>query len=176
MESPVPHAVVLSRPAAVPLRSIVATALFVALIDGLYVVAAFDWIMGVTTATRLFQGIALALVGRDTALGGGTAMVMLGMATHVAIALAWTTAWALLVMLVPRLRELATSLPAAIFLGIAWGIVIHLAMQLALLPMTQAAVAPLASRGSLIVLLAHVTVIGPPIVLLLRSRRLTGRE
>jgi len=159
-----------SRPRALPfdVRRVLVVAAVVALVDGLYVVGVFDWSMGATTAPRIFQGIALALVGRELALGGGWWTALLGLAMHVGVALSWTLVWALLYGGSARVRALVRTVPRALVAGVLYGVGVHLAMQLAILPLTHARVSPMLSRGALLVLLAHVTVIGPPIVLLQR--------
>lgn len=146
-----------------------AAAATVFVLDGLYVVAVFAWLMQAATAQRVFQGIARALIGSEAFEGGATTMAI-GVAMHFGIALLWSAVWALLYARSARIRRYVARLGAALLLGIVYGIAVHLAMQLVVLPLTQAPVAPLLSRGGLLVLLAHVVVVGPPIVMIVRRR------
>jgi hypothetical protein len=139
----------------------------VALLDGLYVVALFAWVLGVTTVQRIFQGIALAVVGRSAAFGEWRTAA-LGAALHLLVAVGWTAVWALAYTNVAPLRRMVRTTGAALFTGFAYGALVHVAMQLAVLPLTNVTTRPLLERGSLLVLLAHVLVVGPPIVLLTR--------
>lgn len=159
-----------SRPQSFDLRRVLRAAAVVGVVDGLYVVAVFDWIMGATTAQRIFQGIALALFGRELALGGGWWTALLGLAMHFSVAFGWSLVWATLYSASASVRSFVEAAPRAIAAGALYGVFVHLMMQLAILPLTHARVSPLLSRGALLVLLAHVTVIGPPIVLLQRRR------
>jgi hypothetical protein len=142
----------------------------VALLDGLYVIAAFVWILGVTTPQRLFQGIAYAVIG-SPALDGGWRTALLGVLLHVIVASGWSIAWSLLYSVSATIRHTVETTHAALLTGVVYGVFVHLAMQLVVLPLTRARTAPLLSKGGLIVLLAHMLVIGPPIVLLVRRMR-----
>jgi len=150
-------------------KVLVATAV-VALLDGLFAVVVFASILRATTATRIFQGIAAAVLGRADALAGGPRTALLGLALHILVALAWTTVWAFAYWRSATLRLLVRSTAGAVTAGALYGVFVHLTMQLAVLPLTAAGRGPLFSAGSLLVLLAHVTVVGPPIVLLVRRR------
>ena len=64
----------------------------------------------------------------------------------------------------------ATITPArATLVGVAYGLFIWLAMHFVVLPLTYAKPGPLFTFGSILVALAHLLVVGPPIVLLGRS-------
>ena len=147
---------------------IFAATAIVALLDGLYAVVVFAWILGATTSTRIFQGIASALVGRAAASAGGLRTTVLGLALHVLVALAWTIVWAIVYSRSARVRELVRDTSLAIITGILYGALVHLAMQLLVLPMTPVGRGALLGKASLLVLLAHLTVVGPPIVLTVR--------
>ena len=140
----------------------------VAILDGLFAVGVFAWILHVTTATRIFQGIAAAALGRAEALAGGPRTMLLGLALHTVVALVWTTVWAIGYSRSATLRAGVRSTAWALTAGVLYGAIVHLMMQLLVLPLTAVGRGPLLATGSLIVMLAHLTVVGPPIVLIVR--------
>ncbi|HEY2855999.1 MAG TPA: hypothetical protein VGJ18_24380 [Gemmatimonadaceae bacterium] len=148
-------------------KVLVATAV-VALLDGLFAVGVFAWILRATTAARIFQGIAAAVLGRADALAGGPRTALLGLAIHILVALTWTAVWALAYSRSATIRLLVRSTAAAVTAGALYGVFVHLTMQLAVLPLTAAGRGALVGRSSLLVLLAHLIVVGPPIVLIVR--------
>jgi hypothetical protein len=151
-------------------RRVLAASLVVALLDGLYVVLVFAVPSDVVTAPRLFQGIAVPLFGPGMREGGWWTSA-LGAFLHTGVALVWSMVWALLLGRSARIRHFVQSLPQAIAIGVGYGVVVHLAMQCLVIPLTpHGTPGPLLSRPSLLVLLAHLLVVGPPIVLMLRTR------
>jgi len=160
-----------SAPSVLPdIRRVLAAALIVALLDGLYVVLVFAVPSDSITAPRLFQGIAVPLFGPGIREGGWWTSG-LGVFLHTGVALVWSMVWALLLGWSAHLRQLVQRLPQAIVTGVGYGVVVHLAMQCVVIPLTPYGTpGPLLSGPSLLVLLAHVLVVGPPIVLMLRER------
>ena len=154
-------------------RRIVAVGAVVAVVDGLYVVALFSWLLGVTTPRRIFQGIALALVGRSAAFVGGWRTTLLGAGLHLLVAIGWTAVWALAYASSEPLRRAVRTTTGALVVGVAYGVFVHLGMQLLVLPLTNVAARPLLQWDSLLLLLAHMLVIGPPVVLLIGRRATT---
>jgi hypothetical protein len=146
---------------------VIAAALAVFLLDGFYVVVVFAGLLQVTTPERIFQGIARALLG-PPAFAGGARTVALGVGLHFLVALGWSLAWAVAYERSATLRRRVARTPAALLVGAAYGIVVWLAMQFVVLPLTLAPPGPAVTPGGLLVLLAHILVVGPPIVLLLR--------
>ena len=94
--------------------------------------------------------------------------MLMGVALHTLVALAWTTVWALGYSRSAVLRNAVRSTAGALIAGVLYGAFVHLTMQLLVLPLTAVGRGPLLSTGSLLVLLAHLTVVGPPIVLIVR--------
>jgi hypothetical protein len=140
----------------------------VALLDGLFAVGVFAWILRATTATRIFQGIAAAVLGRADAFAGGVRTTLLGLGLHILVALTWTALWALAYSRSARLRVFVRSASAAVSAGLLYGAFVHLTMQLLVLPLTAVGRGALLGRSSLLVLLAHLIVVGPPIVVIVR--------
>jgi hypothetical protein len=80
---------------------------------------------------RLLQFIASAAVGREEAFAGGTPMALLGLLFHYIIAYSWTTLFFLLYPRVPVLQK------NKYVVGLLYGVVVWLVMNLLVLPMSQ---------------------------------------
>lgn len=146
---------------------ILTAAFLVALLDGLYVVVVFAGLLHATTSARIFKGIARAVIG-PAAATGGSGTVWLGVALHCAVALSWSIGWAFVFESSATLRRLTATTRSALGVGVVYGICVWAGMRYLVLPLTQAPAGPLMTRGTLLVLLAHVLVVGPPIVLAMR--------
>ena len=144
-----------------------AAAVFV--LDGLYVVVMFVLILRRTTVERLFQGIAYAVLGQ-AAFSGGWSSAFLGVLLHFSVALGWSSVWMIAYERSDLLLRATITLPRAIIVGAAYGIFVWLAMHFIVLPLTYAKPAPLLNFGSILVGIAHLLVVGPPIVLLERRQ------
>src|SRR5215207_3592225 len=148
-------------------------ALVVFLLDGAYVVIVFAGLLHRTTPLRIFQGIAQALLG-PAAFSGGGRSAALGLLLHGLVALGWSVVWTLAYQRSAALRRAVASPARALVVGAAYGVLVWLGMQLVVLPLTRATPRPLLSRSALPVVLAHVLVVGPPIVLLVRRPNAPG--
>ncbi len=142
-------------------------ALAVFVLDGLYVVVVFVWILHRTTFARMFQGIASAVLGQS-AFTGGAAAVALGLLLHFSVAFSWSVVWMIGYERSAFLRRATNTTERAVLVGSAYGIFIWLAMHFMVLPLTHAKPGAVFTFGSMLVVLAHVLVVGPPIVLLER--------
>jgi hypothetical protein len=80
---------------------------------------------------RVLQFIASGAVGRDAAFAGGLPMAFLGLALHYLIAYSWTT---LFFLLYPKVAILQKN---KYVVGLAYGVVVWLVMNLLVLPMSQ---------------------------------------
>jgi hypothetical protein len=149
--------------------------LVVALLDALYLVVVFVWALDATTTQRVFQGIARAVLGQD-AFSGGWGTAALGVGLHVCVALGWTSVWAIAYENNERVRRFTAETPTALVAGVAYGVFVWAAMRYVMLPLTHAPMAPLMSRGTGLVILAHILVIGPPLVLLVRRPLAHGED
>ena len=144
-------------------------ALAVFVLDGLYVVVVFVLILRRTTVERLFQGIAFAVLG-PAALTGGRATASLGVLLHFCVALAWSVVWMIAYERSDLLLRATITARGAAIVGAAYGIFVWLAMHFVVLPLTYATPGPLLGFGSILVAVAHLLVVGPPIVLLERRQ------
>ena len=69
-----------------------------------------------STFARLWQGVAATLLG-PSAFQGGTRTILIGIAMHLGVALAWSTVFLILALMWPALRR-AIATPAGV-LGVA---------------------------------------------------------
>jgi hypothetical protein len=137
-------------------------------LDGLYVVVVFVALLHATTTQRMFQGIAHAVLGASAFTGGWTTATA-GVLLHFLVALGWSCVWAVCYESIAVIRQSAATRGRAIALGVAYGVFVWLAMRFLVLPLTQnPPTGSMFTRNNFLVLLAHVLVVGPPIVLLER--------
>jgi len=147
-----------------PARAILYGGLTVGVLDGLDAIVFFGLRSGVGPL-RIFQGIAGGLLGRDTAVAGGIATVLLGLVLHFTIA---TTVVAVGYALSRRFPFL-TRRP---FLwGPIYGIVVYLTMNLVVLPLSalHGTGLPHAPPVLLNGLLIHIIAVGTPSALFARA-------
>ena len=138
-------------------------------LDGLYVIVVFVLILQRTTLQRLFQGIAYALQGQS-AFEGEWFSAFFGLLLHFAVALAWSVVWMIAYERSESVRRATNTTAKAVLVGAAYGLFVWLAMHFVVLPLTHAKPGALFTFGSMLVALAHLVVVGPPIVLLERRR------
>lgn len=119
-------------------------------------------------AARLLQGIASGVLGAR-AFDGGAATALLGLALHYLIALIWT-----LVFLV-AFRTLGVLRRHLVPVGIAYGIIVWLVMNLVVLPLSNVSRGPLQLRAAAIATIFLILCIGLPISLVI-GRYLRGED
>lgn len=162
----------MTRPVARRARGTIATVLragtVVALTDGLWAVLLWVVMLRKTTAARVFQGIARAVLG-DAAFAGGGATVALGVALHFAVAMTWAFVYALLLRRSAVARRTVSAWGPAVT-ALAIGTVVWTTMDLLVLPLTRTRATPLASAMFAVNLAGHVLFVGLPLALLVRER------
>lgn len=131
-------------------------------LDIAYVIV-FYGLKGVA-AVRILQGVAAGLVGREVATNGGGFMAVLGLAIHFAIAMSVA---AVFVGLSRGLHWLARH---PFLSGPAYGAVVWLVMNLAVLPLTATPPKSFPPANWPPVFLAHLLCVGLPIALVVRWR------
>lgn len=112
--------------------------LYTGLLAGtLDILAAFThaFVANETTPIRVLQFIASKAVGPD-AFSGGLPMALLGLFFHFIIAFSWT---ALFFLLYPRIKLLSKN---KIIVGLGYGVVVWLMMNLVVLPIVNGAFQP----------------------------------
>ena len=151
-----------------PSRRFAEATLLVALLDGLAAVTFYALILHVTTPARIFRGIASALVG-PAAFEGGVGMVVLGLLMHTGVALGWVTVYAVLWSRWPALRELTRTARGAVLAGVLYGPCVWFSMRFLVLPLTHAALPPVASWRTLVMIGIHMGAVGVPIAVRVRE-------
>lgn len=145
---------------------IVIAGLVVAALDFSYVTVLWVVVRRVLTLEQLAQTIATGLLGK-AAFQGGIATAIAGGLLHLTVAFTWTMIFYALVRLVPDLgRRLATR-AGRVTVGLLWGPVIWLVMDLVVLPLSRARPTPVSSPHFYINLVQHALMVGLPMVLIL---------
>lgn len=149
-------------------QRVAAAAATVAVLDLAFATVLWVLIQQKITMVQLVQGIAGGVMGK-AAFAAGAASVALGLAVHCTIAFAWTIVYLIVVRRSATLRQIVATWRGALLLGVGYGVLVWLLMDFVVLPLSRATPTPLFSANFLYTLLAHVTVVGPPIVLLLKD-------
>ena len=105
---------------------------FTAIIDGL-----FSSILSIafygSTVTRLWQGVASALLG-PTAIDGGTTPVIVGLVMHVTVAFFWSAVFLFLMSRVQFIQRVLQSPMGVLKVAVVYGPIIWSVMSLIVLP------------------------------------------
>jgi hypothetical protein len=113
---------------------------------------------------RLLQGIASGVLG-DTAFAGGLETAVLGLGLHYSIALIWTL---LFFVFLGRLRRLPTN---RVVIGLAYGVVIWMVMNLVVLPLSNVRHAPIHVSQALVGAVILMLCVGLPISMIVGRQR-----
>ena len=150
------------------LSRLVRAGLLTGVIDGLFssvLVVVFYH----STVTRLWQGVASVLLGKE-ALDGGTTTALIGVLMHFGVALVWSAVFLFLVMRSSWVRgQLAT--PNGVFkVAALYGPFIWIVMSLAVIPLLVHRPPTLNFRW-LVQLIGHIPFVALPIVWSIGGRR-----
>jgi uncharacterized membrane protein YagU involved in acid resistance len=149
-------------------RRIALAATTVGVLDGLFAIVYFDFILHIGGVARIFQGIARAVLG-DAALTGGIATAALGLVLHFSVAFAWTIAYYGLLRAFPALARATRSTANALVAGVILGAIVWTTMDTVILPFTrQVPRPPITSTFFLVELIGHMLIVGPPIAVIVR--------
>ena len=146
---------------------IVRAGLTVAVLDALFAIALYVVVLRVTTVPRVFQSIASGLLGRAS-FGGGAATVALGVVCHLAVAFGWTLLFYLASRRFTPLGQLAKSSAGGLALGLVYGVIIWLGMDLVVIPLSRATPTPVLNWRFWLLLAWHAVGVGLPIVKIVR--------
>ncbi len=114
---------------------------------------------------RVWRFVASGALGKSAATGGG-GVIAVGLLFHFLIAIGWT---ALFFALVKMLRQPLRSATETIGVGAAYGLLIWLAMNFAIIPMSKIGARPVQLNApTTVMILIHGFVIGGSIALLAR--------
>jgi hypothetical protein len=115
-----------------------------------------------STATRLFQGVAATLLGKE-AFEGGTPTAVIGLLMHFGVAFGWSAVFLFLVMRSPWIRRLLASPYGVVKVASLYGPFIWLVMSLAVIPLLLHRPPAITIRWW-IQLIGHFPFVGIPIV------------
>ena len=104
-----------------------------AIVDGLFSSVLSVAFYG-STATRLFQGVASTLLGKE-ALNGGTSTALVGLLMHFGVALGWSSVFLLLAMRSSWLRRILATPSGVLRVASVYGPCIWMVMSLVFVPL-----------------------------------------
>lgn len=161
-----------SVPLAAPLRAVMPRVLLsgavVGVLDGLFAVSLCMVRNDACQATRVFQGIAGGLLGRES-FNGGLATAALGVALHFLIATSWSGVFFLAASRLEWLGRQLETAPRTVAAGMLYGVFVWLMMDLVIVPLSRARATPVMSTVFVILLVGHMFVVGLPIAWLARA-------
>jgi predicted permease len=149
-----------------PLSRLVRAGLVTGVLDGLFssVLSVFFYD---STVTRLFQGVASTLLGKE-AFDGGTRTALVGLLMHFGVAFGWSAVFLLLVLRSAWIRRVLTSRNGIVKVAAVYGPFIWLVMSLVVIPLLLHRPPTLNFRW-LVQLIGHFPFVGLPIVGLIGS-------
>lgn len=116
-----------------PWSRLVRAGLITGITDGLFSSVLSVFFYG-STVTRLWQGVASTLLGKE-AIGGGARPALIGVLMHFGVAFGWSAVFLLLVLRSARIRRVLTSRYGAVKAASVYGPFIWLVMSLAVIPL-----------------------------------------
>ena len=146
---------------------IMAAGLTVAVLDAVFAIVLYVVVLHVTTVTRVFQSIAAGLLGKAS-FSGGAATVLLGVLCHLTVAFGWTLLFYFASRRSRSLREVARSRVGGVLLGLAYGMLVWLGMDLVVIPLSRATATAISNWRFWAMLAWHAVGVGTPIVRILR--------
>lgn len=115
-----------------------------------------------STVTRLFQGVASTLLGREEALDGGTRTALIGVLMHFGVAFAWSAVFLFVLMRSAWVRRVLASPFGASKIASWYGPLVWLVMSLAVIPLLVHRPPTFDARW-LVQLIGHFPFVGLPI-------------
>jgi hypothetical protein len=116
-----------------PLSRLLRAGLLTGVTDGLFASVLSVAFYG-STVTRLFQGVASTLLGKE-AFDGGTATALRGVLMHFGVAFGWSAVFLLLATRSPWIRRVLTSPYGIVKVASVYGPFIWLVMSLVVIPL-----------------------------------------
>jgi hypothetical protein len=155
-------------------RMVLAAALAVWALDGMFATGFCLTVSPTCTVVRTWQGVAGAVVGRPATFDGGLATFALGLAMHFTVALAWAALYWLAVSRVDALARLAATPLGATIVGAVLGAVVWCVMDFVVLPLTYNPPSPFGTPRWWAMLVGHGIVVGQPLAHGIHPRRVAG--
>lgn len=134
--------------------------------DGLF--ATVQTLLNGATFSRLWQGVASVLLGPE-ALRGGTRTVVIGLAMHFGVALAWSAVFVLLVLRSSRVERVLAGPYGVIKVAAVYGPFVWMFMSLVVIPVLVRRPPNITSRWW-VQLVGHFPFVGLPIVAMTRKQ------
>ena len=144
-----------------PLSRLVRAGLLTGVTDGLFACVLSAGFYG-STVTRLWQGVASALLGKG-ALDGGTTTALIGVLMHFGVAFGWSAVFLALYERSPGVRRLVASPHGVMKVAALYGPFIWLVMSLVVIPLLVHRPPSITMRW-LVQLIGHIPFVGLPIV------------
>jgi hypothetical protein len=116
-----------------PLARLVRAGLLTGIADGLFA-CVLSVVFYDSTVTRLFQGVASTLLGKE-ALEGGTPTALVGVLMHFGVAFGWSAVFLLLVQRSPWIRRVLRPRYGMVKVASWYGPLIWLVMSVAVIPL-----------------------------------------
>jgi hypothetical protein len=146
---------------------IVAAGVTVAVLDALFAIVLYVFVLHATTAPRVFQSIAAGLLGKAS-YAGGAPTVALGVVCHLTVAFGWTLIFYTAPRRIAVIRELLRTNADTIMVGLVYGAFIWLAMDFVVIRLSRATPTPVANWRFWAMLAWHAVGVGLPMVRILR--------
>jgi uncharacterized membrane protein YagU involved in acid resistance len=156
-----------------PLSRLVRAGLVTGVLDGLFS-SVLSVVFYDSTVTRLFQGVASTLLGKE-ALDGGTRTALVGVLMHFGVAFGWSAVFLLLVLRSTWVRRVLTSRYGVVKVAAVYGPFIWLVMSLAVIPLLLHR-PPTFNIRWWVQLIGHFPFVGLPIVASIGSGLSRGQE
>ena len=121
-----------------------------------------------TTLSRILQSIASGLLGH-AAFQGGMRTVWFGVGLHCLVALGWTGVFLVLARKWPPFAQTLATPRGAVKMGMPFGVLVWLVMDLVVSPLSHAKPAPIASTWFLVSLVWHAVGVGLPMAVIARG-------
>ncbi|HEX2644995.1 MAG TPA: hypothetical protein VHU81_18495 [Thermoanaerobaculia bacterium] len=149
-----------------PWSRLLRAGLLTGIIDGLF--ASVQAVLNGSTLTRLWQGVASVLLGKE-ALEGGTTTALVGVLMHFGVAFAWSAVFLLLASRSAGIRRVLASPYGVLKIAAVYGPFIWMVMSLVVIPVLVHR-PPTVNPRWLVQLIGHFPFVGLPIVAMIGGR------
>ena len=145
-----------------PLPLLLRAGLLTGLTDGLFATVQHVVISHSVTFTRLWQGVASVLLGKE-ALNGGGRTAAIGLLMHFGVAFFWSAVFLFLALRLAPLRRTIASPSGVVAVASVYGPMIWIIMSLVVIPLFVHR-APTITPSWWVQLIGHMVFVGLPIV------------
>jgi len=146
----------------------------IAIIDGIFASCLSVFAYG-STVTRLWQGVASAVLG-PSALQGGTRTALIGILLHICVAFTWSAVFLTLASNWPSLRRLIATPAGILAVAAVYGPAIWCVMSMVVIPIATGRPPSITTRWW-IQLFGHIPFVALPIVTVVgRGLNARGRQ